>query len=154
MLKISEDVNSFPIGAIASYYKCVTQNKFLILRLWGSGVRKASHWAKSKIIVGLHSFPKFWERICFLVFLVPRSCRNPLLHDPFLCSCSRQCNLFLLRPSCTLKFLVIGASRANPDYSPHQDLQWNHFCKILLSTKRLHSQVLGIRTWIDLGWGS
>lgn len=142
MLKISEDANSFPIGAIASYYKYVTQNKLLILRFWRSGVRKGSHWAKNKIIVGCIPFLSSGRESVFLFFWSLEVARIPCFMTLSCAPIASSGTSFFWVPLVLLNSLwfvpagliQISPRRANPDYSPHQDLQWSHFCKILLTT--------------------
>ena len=46
----------FPVAALTNYHMLsdLKQHTFIILKFWRSEVQKWSHWAKIKVLAGLH----------------------------------------------------------------------------------------------------
>ena len=86
--------HEFLIAAATNYYtRCaLNQHDLITLLFWMSEVQDRSHWAKIKVLSGLHSFRRLWGESVSLPFQASRSCSHSLPCVPHyynLCSLCR-----------------------------------------------------------------
>lgn len=87
------------------------QHEFIFLYIWTSKVWNQFQWAKIKMLVGLHSLPRFYGRITSLPFLTSRGLQHLLTYGPLFHPQSQQHSVFppllhLLLSLCLLHSLI------------------------------------------------
>lgn len=127
-------LESFPRVAITNYHELgLKQQKFIFLLFW-----RLEFWYQS--VGRVRSFPRFWERICSMLFFLLLLVASNSWHS-LTCSCVTTISAFVfawtsssvslsLQPDLLLRTPVIGFGPPNP--------VWSHF-NLITSAKTLFS---------------